>query len=36
MLWGAVSLVVLVVALGFYKTFQAPDDLWIITQKFPG
>ena len=36
MLWGAVSLVVLGVALGSYKTFQVPDDLWIITQKFPG
>ncbi|HJY76262.1 MAG TPA: DUF1499 domain-containing protein [Burkholderiales bacterium] len=34
-LWSALSLVVLVVAFGFYRTFQAPDDLWIITQKFP-
>jgi uncharacterized protein (DUF1499 family) len=35
-LWGVFSLLVLVVAFGFYKTFQVPDDLWVSTQKFPG
>jgi len=35
-LWGALVLFALVVALGFYKTFQVPDDLWLSTQKFPG
>lgn len=35
-LWGVLSLLVLVIALGFYKTFQVPDDLWVSTQKFPG
>ena len=35
-LWGVLILVVLVVAFGFYKTFQVPDDLWVNTQKFPG
>jgi len=35
-LWGVLGLLVVVVALGFYKTFQVPDDLWVSTQKFPG
>ena len=35
-LWGVLGLLVLLVAFGFYKTFQVPDDLWVITKKFPG
>ena len=35
-LLGALVLLALVVALGFYKTFQVPDDLWAGTQKFTG
>lgn len=35
-LWGILSLLVLVVAFGFYATFRLPDDLWVSTQKFPG
>ena len=35
-LWGILGLAVLVVAFGFYRTFQVPDDLWVGTQKFPG
>jgi uncharacterized protein (DUF1499 family) len=34
-LLGVLGLLVLVVALGFYKTFQLPADLWAGTQKFP-
>jgi len=33
-LWGVLTLVVLVVAFGFYRTFRVPDDLWASTQKF--
>ena len=34
-LLGVLSFLVLVVAFGFYKTYQVPDDLWVSTQKFP-
>jgi len=34
LLWGALGALVLVVALGFYKTFRVPDDLWVNTRKF--
>ena len=35
-LLSVLSLVVLVVAFGLYRTFKVPDDLWASTRKFPG
>ena len=35
-LWGGLSLLLIVVAFGLYRTFQVPDDLWVGTQVFPG
>jgi uncharacterized protein (DUF1499 family) len=34
-LLSVLSLLVVVVAFGFYKTYQVPDDLWVSTKKFP-
>lgn len=36
MLLGALTLFALVVALGVYRTFRAPGDLWVHTRTFPG
>jgi uncharacterized protein (DUF1499 family) len=35
-LLGVSGLLVLALALGFYKTFQVPDDLWLTTHNFAG